>query len=86
MTNQKITRTRNQVARYLKAEGIPFIKDDSVCTIFLLKANSQHHYCALEFFPLSDEYYEHKKPFKFYRVWASNLDLVKKMVKYYLSI
>jgi len=48
----------NQVAAYLICEGIPYTKLDGTINLLVKKANSSCHYAMIEFFPLSDEFYE----------------------------
>lgn len=58
---------RPTVIKYLKDQKIPYrYLDDK--NIIVMKANSRYHYCVVEFFTMSQEWYDKQKYFKFNRI------------------
>lgn len=70
---------------YLKLHGIPYMKIDGTVNLIILRNNSTHHYCAIEFFEVDDEWYDKKKPFKIQRIWGNTIETIKGRINQYLD-
>lgn len=81
-TSRKLSR---DTEAYLKLHGIPYMKIDGTINLIILRNNSDHHYCAVEFFEVDDTWYEKKKPFKIQRIWGNTIGAIKERINQYLD-
>ena len=73
------------VERYLKENGIPYLKVDGSINLVILRNNTSSHYCTIEFFEMSDEWFEKKQPFKFHRIVSRKAYQILALIKKYLG-
>lgn len=73
------------VEKYLKDNGIPYLKIDDSINLVVLRNSNSSHYCTIEFFEMSDEWFNKKQPFKFHRIIGNKVYQILALIKKYLS-
>lgn len=73
------------VEKYLKDNGIPYLKIDDSINLVVLRNSSSSHYCTIEFFEMSDEWFNKKQPFTFHRIVSKKVYQILALIKKYLS-
>ena len=83
--NKGFRKLSKDTEEFLNQNKIPYIKIDGTIKLIILKSNSTHHYCAVEFFEVDDSWYAKKKPFKFQRIWGNSMQAIKNLIDQYLN-
>jgi hypothetical protein len=73
------------VEKYLKENGIPYLKIDDSINLVVLRNSTASHYCTIEFYELGEGWFEKKKPFTFHRIVSRKAYQILELIKKYLS-
>lgn len=73
------------VERYLKENGIPYLKVDGSINLVILRNSTSSHYCTIEFFEMTEDWFESKQPFTFHRIISKKAYQALALIKKYLS-
>ena len=73
------------VEKYLKENGIPYLKVDDSINLVVLRNSKDSHYCTIEFYEMGDGWFEKKKPFKFHRIISRKAYQILALIKKYLG-
>jgi hypothetical protein len=73
------------VEKYLKENGIPYLKVDDSINLVVLRNSKDSHYCTIEFYEMGDGWFEKKKPFKFHRIISRKVYQILALIKKYLG-
>jgi hypothetical protein len=73
------------VEKYLKENGIPYLKIDDSINLVVLRNSTTSHYCTIEFYELGEGWFEKKKPFTFHRIVSRKAYQALALIKKYLG-
>ena len=73
------------VEKYLKENGIPYLKVDGSINLVVLRNSNSSHYCTIEFFEMSDDWFDKKQPFTFHRIVSRKVYQILALIKKYLG-
>lgn len=73
------------VEKYLKDNGIPYLKIDDSINLVVLKNSTNSHYCTIEFYEMGEGWFEKKKPFTFHRIVSRKAYQILALINNYLG-
>jgi len=73
------------VEKYLKDNGIPYLKIDDSINLVVLKNSTNSHYCTIEFYEMGEGWFEKKKPFTFHRIVSRKAYQILSLINNYLG-
>ena len=76
---------RKKIMKFLNENQIPYLEAPEGIHLIVLKSNSKHHYCSIEFNEVDESWYNKRKPFTFKQVLVRDIDQAIKSIKKYLN-
>ena len=73
------------VERYLKENGIPYLKVDDSINLVVLRNSNNSHYCTIEFYEMGEDWFNKKQPFTFNRIVSRKVYQILALIEKYLG-
>jgi hypothetical protein len=84
-TTKGLKTASKEVEKYLKENGIPYLKVDDSINLVVLRNSNSSHYCTIEFFEMGEDWFNKKQPFTFHRIVSRKVYQIVALVKKYLG-